>query len=384
MQSYLFETEEHSALRAQVRRFAAREIAPHANEWEEAEEFPRDLYARAAEAGVLGVGYPESYGGGGGDLSHVVVACEEMILAGRSVGTCVGLGSHGIAIPPILRVGTEAQRQRFAAPVIRGEKISALAITEPGGGSDVANLRTRAERDGDHYVINGSKTFITSGVRADLVTVAVRTGGPGHGGLSLIVVERGTEGFSVGRKLKKMGWWASDTAELVFENCRVPAANLIGDENAGFIAIVMNFAIERVFLAAQCVAIATLAYQESIAYARERQAFGKSLTGFQVVRHKLAEMATRIAAARALTGEVVTRCLRDGDGPALAGLAAMAKNTATDACSFVCDEAVQVHGGYGYMREYLVERLYRDARLYPIGGGTREIMNEIVCKTEGY
>ncbi len=384
MQTYLFETDEHAALRAQVQRFASREIAPNANAWEEAEEFPRELYARAAEAGVLGVGYPEEHGGGGGDLSHAVVASDEMVLSGRSVGTTVGLGSHAIAIPPILRAGTDAQKRRFIDPVLRGERISALAITEPGGGSDVASLRTRAVRDGDHYVVDGAKTFITSGVRADQVTVAVRTGGSGHGGVSLIVVERGTPGFGVGRKLKKMGWWASDTAELVFEGCRVPAENLLGVEDAGFLIIMQNFAIERVLLAVQCVSIATLAYRESVAYARERHAFGKALTGFQVTRHKLAEMATRIAAARALTGEVVTRCVRQGDDPSLAGIAAMAKNAATDMCSAVCDEAVQIHGGYGYMRECLVERLYRDARLYPIGGGTREIMNEIISKTEGY
>ena len=379
---YLFENDEHAALRAQVDRFAAAEIAPHADAWEEAEEFPLDLYRRAAAAGVLGVGYPEAYGGAGGDLSHVVAASESMVLAGRSVGTTVGLGSHGIALPPILRAGTEEQKQRWVPRVLRGEWVSALAITEPGGGSDVANLQTRAVRDGDELVINGSKTFITSGARADLVTVAVRTGGPGHGGVSLLVVEKGTPGFTVGRKLKKMGWWASDTAELHFEDCRVPVGNVLGEVDQGFVTIMQNFATERVFLAAQCVAIATLAYQESVAYARERMAFGKALSGFQVTRHKLADMATRIAAARALTGEVVTRVLA-GD-MAAAGLAAMAKNTATDMCSAVCDAAVQIHGGFGYMRGCLVERLYRDARLYPIGGGTREIMNEIISKLEGY
>ena len=380
--SYLFENDEHSALRSQVERFAAAEIAPHADAWEEAEEFPLALYGRAAAAGVLGIGYPEAYGGAGGDLSHVVVASEAMVLAGRSVGTTVGLGSHGIALPPILRAGTEEQKQRWIPRVLRGEWVSALAITEPGGGSDVANLQTRAVRDGAELVINGSKTFITSGTRADLVTVAVRTGGPGHGGVSLLVVEKGTPGFTVGRKLKKMGWWASDTAELHFEDCRVPLANVLGEVDQGFVTIMQNFATERVFLAAQCVAIAELAYRESVAYARERMAFGKALSGFQVTRHKLAEMATRIAAARALTGEVVTRVVA-GD-LAATGLAAMAKNVATDMCSEVCDAAVQIHGGYGYMRGYLVERLYRDARLYPIGGGTREIMNEIISKLEGY
>ena len=377
----LFETEVHAQLRETSRRFARREIAPNAHAWEEAGEFPRELYEKAAAAGVLATSYPETYGGGGGDLSHALASAEELVLHGTSVGTVVGLGSHGIALPPILLSGTEAQKRRFVPPVLSGEKIAALAITEPSGGSDVARLQTRAVRDGDFYVVNGSKTFITSGARADLVTVAVRTGGDGHGGVSLIVIEKGTPGFTVSKRLEKMGWWASDTAELSFSDCRVPAANLIGEENQGFVTIMMNFATERIFLASSCVSIAELAYRESVKYARERQAFGKSISGFQVVRHKLADMATRIAAARALTNEVVARLLA---GEQVAGLAAMAKNAATDMCSFVCDEAVQIHGGYGYMRGVIVERLFRDARLYPIGGGTREIMNEIIGKTEGY
>ncbi len=391
MPTYLFETDEHAQLRTQARKFAEKHIAPHAHEWEEAEEFPRALYAEMAQAGLHGLAYPESAGGAGGDIGHVLVASEELVLAGKSVGTVVGLGSHGIALPPIIRFGTQEQVDRFVKPVVAGEKIAALAITEPGGGSDVAALATRAVKDGDSYVVDGRKTFITSGVRADFVTVAVRTGAAQHAGLSLLVVERGTPGFSASKKLKKTGWWASDTAELSFESCRVPAKNLIGDENGGFAMIVANFVTERVFLAGQCVAIAELAYRESIAYARERHAFGKSLTGFQVTRHKLADMATRIAAARALTGEVAARYVRgdatsawSGAATPLVQLAAMAKNTATDMCSWVVDQAVQIHGGYGYMREYVVERLYRDARLYPIGGGTREIMNEIISKSEGY
>jgi acyl-CoA dehydrogenase len=236
-------------------------------------------------------------------------------------------------------------------------------------------------RDGDHYVVNGAKTFITSGCRADIVTTAVRTGGEGHAGISLLVIEKGTPGFTVSKKLKKTGWLASDTAELAFEDCRVPVANLIGDEHAGFYAIMVNFANERLFLAGQCVAIAELAYRESVKYARDRKAFGKTLMGHQVTRHKLADMVTRVAAARALVGECVARVTR---GEQVPGLAAMTKNAATDMCSWVVDQAVQIHGGNGYMREYLVERLYRDARLYPIGGGTREIMNEIISKVEGY
>ena len=377
--AYLFETEEHAAIRTTARRFAAQHIAPHGAAWEEDEGFPIELYKTAAAAGITGIGYPEPLGGQGGDFSHVLVACEELILAGRSVGTVVGLGTHGIALPPIIRFGTPEQQQRFVKPCLADGMISALAITEPGGGSDVAALATRAERDGDFYVVSGAKTFITSGTRADFVTAAVRTGGAGHGGVSLLVIE--AKDFAVSKKLKKTGWWASDTAELHFDGVRVPVANRIGPEHGAFPMIMMNFATERLALAAQCVAIAELAYREAVTYAKERQAFGKAIVGFQVTRHKLADMASRIAAARALTGEVCTRLLR-GEQPA--GLAAMAKNTATDMCSFVCDHAVQIFGGYGYMRETLVERLYRDARLYPIGGGTREIMNELIGKTEGY
>ena len=381
MSKYFFENEEHEELRKQIRRFAIDHIAPNADKWDEEEQFPRSLYNDAAEAGFLGLGFPEEIGGSGGDLSHVIAAADELIVSGKSVGTCIGLGSLLISSPPIMALGTDDQKERFVRPVMSGEKIAALGISEPGGGSDVARLATRAVRDGDHYVVSGSKTFITSGVRADFITTAVRTGGAGHGGVSVLIIDSSTPGFSVGKKLKKTGWWASDTAELNFDECRVPVSNLIGKENEGFVAIMQNFAAERLYLAAQCVAIAELAYRETISYAKEREAFGKPLSGFQVTRHKLADMATRIAAARALVGECVMRHLAGEDQ---ASLAAMAKNCATDMCCFVCDHAVQIHGGYGYMREYVVERLYRDARLYPIGGGTREIMNEIISKVEGY
>jgi acyl-CoA dehydrogenase len=379
--TYLFEGEEHAALRAQARRFALEHIAPHAARWDEAEEFPVELYRAIAAAGLTGIGYPEELGGTGGDLGHLLAVSEELVVAGTSVGAVVGLGSHGIAAPPVVRFGTDEQKRRFVAPVLRGEAIAALAVTEPGGGSDVAGLTTRAVRDGDHYVVTGAKTFITSGCRADWVLAAVRTGGPGHGGISFLVIEKGTPGFHVSRKLKKTGWWASDTAELAFDGARVPVANRIGPEHGAFPMIMSNFAGERLMLAGQCVAIAELAYREARRYARERVAFGKAITGFQVIRHKLADMATRLAAARALTGEAAVRVVRGEPAP---GLCAMAKNAATDMCSAVVDDAVQIHGGMGYMREVVVERLYRDARLYPIGGGTREIMNEIISKTEGY
>ncbi len=379
--AYLFETTEHTELRRSARQFATAQIAPFAQAWEEAEAFPKALYGAAGEAGMLGIGYPESLGGAGGDLSFALVAAEEFVLAGQSVGTCVGLHSHSIALPPIVNLGTSAQQQRFVTPVLQGQQIAALGITEPSGGSDVAALRTSAVRQGDVYLVNGTKTFITSGSHADFVTCAVRTGGPGPGGISLLVIEKSTPGFTVSKKLQKTGWWPSDTAELSFADCRVPVENRIGEENMGFAAIMSNFATERLLLAGQCVAIATLAYNESVNYARQREAFGKSLMGFQVTRHRLADMQCRIAAAKALAGEVTIRHLR---GEQVAGLCAMAKNVATDMCSFVVDAAVQIHGGTGYMRGVVVERLYRDARLYAIGGGTREIMNEIIAKVEGY
>lgn len=379
--TYCFENEEHAALRVQAERFAARHIAPHAAAWDEAETFPVELYREAVAAGLTGIGYPEEVGGSGGDITHALVAADALVRTGKSVGTAVSLGSHAIALPPIVHAGDPGQIERFVRPVLRDGRIASLAITEPGTGSDVAGITTRAERRGDHFVVNGQKTFITSGTRADFVTTAVRTGGPGHGGISLLVIESDRPGFRVASKLKKTGWLASDTAELFFEDVEVPVANLVGEQDQGFLAIVRNFVAERLALAAQCVAIGQLAYDEAFAYARERRAFGKAVTGFQVTRHKLADMASRIAAARALTGEVALRHARGED---VLGLAAMAKNVGTDMLTFVTYEAVQLHGGMGYMREVVVERLARDARLYPIGGGTREIMNEIISKTEGY
>jgi acyl-CoA dehydrogenase len=281
-------------------------------------------------------------------------------------------------------LGSQEQQQRFIPPVLRGEKIAALGITEPGAGSDVAGITTRAVRDGDHYVVNGSKMFITSGCRADFVVTAVRTdfeAARRHQGLSLVIIERGTPGFSSSQTLRKTGWWASDTAELSFADCRVPVGNRLGEEGSGFFAILSNFVAERLLLAAQCVAVGQLAYDEAVAYARNRRAFGKSLTGFQVLRHKLADMATRLIAVRALVGDITVRSQRGEVGM---GEVAMCKNAATDMCSFVCDQAVQLHGGAGYLRDTLVERLSRDARLFPIGGGTREIMNEIIAQAEGY
>jgi len=366
----------HAAMRETARKFIAAEIAPYIDAWEDAELFPRELYAKAAEAGFMGLGYPEAYGGIDCDIFHRIAMTEEFIRTG-SIGLCAGLFSHNIALPPILALGTEEQKQRFAVPILAGEKIASLAITEPNAGSDVARLQTRAVRVGDEYIVNGAKTFITSGCRADFITTAVRTGDEGHGGISLLVVEAGTPGFKVANKIRKMGWNASDTAELVFEDCRVPAANLLGDENQGFSGIMMNFQEERLSLAVMAHAAAEYAFDLSREYTKQREAFGRPISGFQVTRHKLVDMATLVTAAKAFNYQVAAR-IQAGDYPVME--VSMAKNFACDAADKVCYEAVQLHGGYGYAREYVVERLYRDTRLLPIGGGTREIMKEIIGK----
>ncbi|HGK8963509.1 TPA: acyl-CoA dehydrogenase family protein [Pseudomonas aeruginosa] len=372
--------ESHQLIRDSVRRFVEREVLPYIDEWEEAEEFPRELYLKAGAAGILGIGYPEAYGGScEGDLFAKVAASEELMRCG-SGGLVAGLGSLDIGLPPVVKWARPEVRERVVPAVLRGEKIMALAVTEPSGGSDVANLKTRAVRDGDHYRVSGSKTFITSGVRADYYTVAVRTGGEGFAGISLLLVEKGTAGFSVGRKLKKMGWWASDTAELFFDDCRVPAENLIGVENAGFACIMANFQIERLALAVMANMTAQLALEESLRWAREREAFGKPIGKFQVLRHRLAEMATQLEVSREFT---YRQAAKMAAGKSVIKEISMAKNFATDVADRLTYDAVQVLGGMGYMRESLVERLYRDNRILSIGGGSREIMNEIIGKQMG-
>lgn len=370
-------SQEHDLFRTQLRRFVSERIAPHVDRWERECGFPRSLYIELAQAGLLGVGFAEELGGAGGDVFHQLVMAEELTRSG-SPGLAASLGSLAIALPPIVIAGTAEQKARWLPKVLSGEWIAALAVTEPGAGSDVANLRTRARRDGDEWVIDGAKTFITSGTRADLLTVLARTGGEGAGGVSIFVVEAPRPGLTQGPNLDKLGWHASDTAEIFFDGVRVPADALVGGENAGFVVLMQNFASERLVLAATAVAIAQMAFEAALAYAKEREAFGKPLAGFQVTRHKLADMATAIAGARAHVEAVATRVAA---GRPVVAEVAMAKNHATDVCSAVCDQALQLHGGTGFMRGTLVERLFRDARLYPIGGGTREIMNEIIAKT---
>jgi len=357
-------------------RFAREQIAPFAYEWEEAEAFPRALYGQAAAAGILGAGMPEALGGSGHDPLAPLVASEGL-LEGGSTGVVAGLQSLGIALPPILNLGTDEQKQRFVPPVLAGEKIAALAITEPGAGSDVAGVRTKAVRDGELYVIDGAKLFITSGMRADLVTVLARTGEDRHGGLTFFVVERGMPGFAASRALKKTGWRASDTAELSFDAVRVPAANRIGPEGSGFVALMQSFVGERLALAFWGHATAEVALRDALAYAREREAFGRPVGKFQVTKHKLARMATLTTASRTLNYSLAERMRR---GESLAAEVAMAKNFAAEVAMQVTYEAVQIHGGMGYMRETRVERLARDARLLPIGGGTTEVMNELIAR----
>ena len=373
-QKYFGET--HNMVRKTVSEFVKREIRPFVDEWEEQGGFPRDLYTKAGAAGILGIGYPETYGGSGGDIFIKIAATEELMRCG-SGGVAAGLGSLGIGIPPVLALGTEDQKLRLLPPVFRGEKISALGITEPDAGSDVANIRTRAVLKDDHYVVNGSKMFITSGVRANLLTCAVRTGGKGYGGISLLVIDSNTPGYSVSEKLKKMGWWASDTAQIYFDDCRVPVENLLGAEGQGFYGIMENFQNERLQLSIMANMTAQMALEESLVYARDRKAFSRPLSGFQVTRHKLADMATLVEASREFTYRVAAKI---GAGENQVKEISMAKNFACMASDRVTHDAVQIHGGFGYMREYLVERLYRDNRILSIGGGTQEIMKEIISK----
>ncbi|TQM79639.1 acyl-CoA dehydrogenase [Saccharothrix saharensis] len=378
--SELFETPERRDLRAVVRRFTEQEVVPHLADWERAGELPRSLHRTAADIGLLGLGFPEPVGGAG-DLLDTVVATEELIGAGGSSGLVAGLLTHGIALPHIVDAGDPDLIDRFVRPTVAGELIGALAITEPGGGSDVAALRTTARRDGDTYVVNGTKTFITSGARADFVTTAVRTGGPGYQGISLLVVEKGTPGFAVDRRLEKMGWHCSDTAELSFVDARVPAANLVGPENGGFALIMRQFQVERISLAVQAYATAQRCLDLALSHVRQRETFGKPLIARQVVRHRLVDMAQRIDLARTYTREVAVRVAA---GEEVVAQVCFAKNAAVEACSFVVDAAVQLHGGAGYLRDTEVERHYRDARILGIGGGATEVMTELAARRLGY
>lgn len=372
-----WETDERRALRASARRFAETEIVPNLAAWEDAGAVPRELHAKAAAAGLLGVGFAEEAGGEGGTAVDTWVIAEEIILAGGSSGLLSALYTHGIGLPHLVEADDPALVERVARPVLAGEKIISLGITEPEGGSDVAGLTTRAVADGDDYVVNGAKLYITSATRADFYTVAVRTGGDGAGGISLLLLERDMPGLSVSAPLRKMGWLCSDTAELSFDDVRVPRTNLIGAENTGFYAIMGQFAAERLSIAVQAYATAQRCVDLTLDWVKQRQTFGRPLSGRQVVRHRVAEMARRTDVARTYTRAVIDRWQA---GENVFAEVAMAKNTAVEACDEVVDSAVQLFGGLGYMRESEVERHYRDSRILGIGGGTNEIMTEIVSK----
>lgn len=379
--SDVWTTPERTALREMVGRFTRQEIAPYLDAWERAGEVPRDLHRKAAEVGILGLGFPEDAGGSGGNSVDVAIVTEEVLANGGSSGLLAALFTHGIALPHIVSSGGPDLVDRYAKPTLAGQLIGSLGITEPDGGSDVASIRTRAVREGDHYVVNGTKTFITSAGRADFVTTAVRTGGEGHAGISLLVVDTDTPGFTVVRRLEKMGWHCSDTAEISFVDVRVPAANLVGTEGSGFVQIAQQFVAERIGLATHAYAVAQRALDLTVAWAKEREVFGAPLIRKQVVRHRLVEMARRVDTARVYTRHVTER---HAAGEQMFVQAAMAKNTAVETCSWVVDQAVQLHGGFGYLRDAEVERHYRDARILGIGGGATEVMNDLIAKGLGW
>ncbi len=392
-----WDTEERRALRETVVAFTQREILPHLDEWEAQGLLPRDLHTKAGDLGLLGVSFPESVGGGGGDPRDALVVCEAMHEAGGSGGLFASLFTCGISVPHIILAGTEEQKERWVAPVLSGEKISSLGLTEPGGGSDLGHLTTTARRDGEHYIVNGAKTFITSGIRADWVVTAVRTGGEGAGGISLLVIPKGLDGFEVSAPLQKMGWHASDTAELSFTDVRVPAENLIGPENSGFLMIGAAFVTERLGLAVQAYSQAQRCLDLTLDWVRQRETFGKPLIKRQAVQNTVTEMRRRIEVARVYSRHVAdlyTEALESGGaadpmrGAAAAAelvpQACFAKNTAVECGEWVANEAVQLFGGHGYMSEYEVSRQYRDMRILGIGGGTTQILTTLAANRLGY
>ena len=371
-------TEEHEAFRDTMRRFVEKEIEPNTAAWDEAEEFPRELYKKAAEVGLLQLGYPEEYGGIACDRFYNIIASQELTRAG-SGGVNASLMSHTIGTPHLAQFGSEELKARVLPSVLAGEKIAALAVTEPSGGSDVAQLKTTAKRDGDDYIVNGQKIFITSGVRADFYTVAVRTGGEGLGGISLLMIERDRPGFER-TKLKKMGWWASDTAALYFDDVRVPVANLIGEEHQGFKAIMHNFNYERLGMSASALGYAQTCLDEATSYAKERHTFGKPLIENQVIRHKLVDMAMRINSGVAYLENLTWR---DMQKERVVADVCMLKVHATSTMEFCANEAMQILGGAGYMRGGKVERIYRECKVMAIGGGSAEIMKDLAGRQMG-
>ncbi|HVF54082.1 MAG TPA: acyl-CoA dehydrogenase family protein [Actinomycetota bacterium] len=373
-------TPEHDELRATVRSFVAKEILTNAAEWEAAESFPKDLFRRVGELGLFGMKLPPDIGGSGPDLLADAVVTEEFARCG-SAGVSACLGAHkDLAMLYLYNFGTHEQHERWLRPAVEGAAVGAFAVTEPDAGSDVAGIRTAARRDGADWVIDGSKTFITNGAWADFVVVAAKTDpDAGHSGITLFVVDTKTPGFSA-RRLRMLGWRTGQTGELAFEGVRVPDEQRLGAEGTGFYAIMQNFAWERLIMALGQVVGAEMTYSVAKAYALERSAFGRPVGSFQVWRHRFADMATKIAAGRALTYHALRRYVAGEDA---IKEVAMAKLYTSEVACKVADECVQIHGGYGYMMEFPAQRAWRDSRLGPIGGGTSEIMKEIIGKTLG-
>jgi alkylation response protein AidB-like acyl-CoA dehydrogenase len=376
----MYFTDAHEELRLHVRRFLEKECVPRLEEWEE-KTFPSSIFKRFGELGFLGLRYPPEYGGQGGDYFTAVVLSEEMAKAGLG-GLAMAIDVQAeMATPPVFKFGNEEQRRRWVVPAITGDQIAALAITEPDAGSDVAGITTVARRDGDHYVVNGRKIFITSGARCDWALVVTKTDRErGHRGYNLFVIEKGTPGFSVTRTLEKLGMHSSDTAELLFEDCRVPAANLIGEEGEGFKNLMWELQGERMIAAAGSIAGAQRTFEYAMEYAQNRKAFGQPISQFQVIKHRLVDMGTKIAAVQAFVYQTAKQW-NDGEYPVRE--ISQAKLLATQVAVEVADDAIQILGGHGYMREFPVERAWRNARLARIGAGTDEIMKEIIAKTYG-
>ncbi len=379
MSSLPIYTDDHHAFRSVIREFVAREITPYVNEWDEAEEFPRDLYRKVGALGAFGIGFDEAHGGlGGHDPILLMILAEEIARCGAG-GIGASLFSNYIGAPPIHNGGSDEVKAEVLPGVMSGEIVCALGVTEPSGGSDVANLRTTAVRDGDEYVVNGSKTFITSGMRADYVTTAVRTGPPGAAGVSLIVIPTTTPGFSA-TPLTKMGWWASDTATLYFDDCRVPTRYLLGEENGGFRLIMLNFNYERLFMIAGMNGASRVCFEEALAWARERETFGRRLVDHQVIRHKLVEMDRMINATGAWCEQLAWR-VSQGETPA--GELAEAKVQASLTMEFCAREAAQILGGASFLRGNPVERIYREVRVNAIGGGSEEVLRDLAARQLG-
>ena len=375
-----FFSEEHNAFRDSVRRFVQKEITPKVAEWEDKGCYDKAIFKRMGELGLLGLSYPIEYGGQDADIKMSIVFWEEICRSG-AIGFSMSVMVHtDMASPSLAHAGNEAQKEKYLKAVCSGDMLFAVGMTEPNHGSDVASIETRAVLSGDRYRVNGTKMFITNGTQADIVNTVVRTGGPGHKGISLLLVETDTPGFSVGRKLNKMGMLSSDTAELVFEDCLVPRENLLGKEGEGFYALMVGLERERLAGSTLAYMAAELALEESIKFAKERIQFGKPILSFQAINHMIAEMATDMEAGKRMAYHAASlydagiRCNRE---------VSMAKLFCSEMSLRVIDKAVQIHGGYGFMREYLVERLYRDAKLTTIGGGTSQIMKNIIINEMG-